>query len=486
MLISERTIEYVIKARDETAGVIKGFESRLKTTFSSLNRLKYMTLGFTTAAVAGITKLAMSAGKVQQLEIAFTNMTGSAETAHKLLKDLADFASRTPFTISGVENSARQLIAMGFGAEEVLDNLRRLSDVSAGLSLGEEGLQRLVYNLGQVRTQGKLTGLDLRQFLQAGVPMIDALASSMGVAKEQVMELVSAGKVGFDDVQKAMIGMTSEGGIFYRATESQTGTLVQTFSNLKDAVEKLSRTLGEPLIKPLTDLTQKVIDFASAVGNFVSEQPEFVAIIADAGLKFTALLAALTAIMFIMPVLAVALSPAGALAVAIMGLIFLISTLKEHWEAITAQFAAFGELIKFGLIVAIDYLTEKFKQFFKWVEDKLRALTNAAKQLISTITFGLIKAPVEKKQTGGLVRSAMTLVGEQGAELVSLPKGSKVYEAGLTRRILSERNNAQLQINAPIIGTVIIQNEADENRLVDKIQEALARIVQLRNLNAPA
>lgn len=487
-IISERTVEYVIKARDETARTMNKFEGRLKNLNARFAGMRLKMLGFTTVAVAGIAKLAQQASKLEQLEIGFTTMLGSAEAARAKIEELSDFAQKTPFTLPGVENAARSLLAVGFSAEELIPTLKAVGDVSAGLGRGEEGLQRLILNLGQVRTQGKLTGRELRDFAVLGVPLIDELAKSLGKTKKEITEMTSAGEITDEIVTQAFKNMTEEGGRFANLMAKQNKTLLGQWSNMKDALTLLARELGEPLVEPLTKVTQKVIKFAEAIGKFVEENPELVKIIADAGLKFTALLAVLTAILFLMPVLAIALSPMGAIGVAITGLIMLISTLTTHWEALKAQFIAFAELVKFRVSQAIDYIKEKFTSFFNSVEAKLRSLANTARSLVRTITFGLIGGE-EKRQTGGIIRSAQTLVGETGPELVSLPRGTKVYEAGLTRRMLAEGRGAQnieLNINGPIVGNVVVQNEADEDRLVEKIQEAMARIVQLRNLRAPA
>ena len=137
-------------------------------------------------------------GEFQQLEVAFNTMLGSEEKASSLMSQLVNTAAKTPFDLQGVANGAKQLLAYGTAAEDVNDTLVRLGDIAAGLSIP---LNDLVWLYGTTMTQGRLFTQDLRQFQGRGIPLADELAKQFGVAKDKVGELVTAGKVGFPEVQ---------------------------------------------------------------------------------------------------------------------------------------------------------------------------------------------------------------------------------------------------------------------------------------------
>ena len=119
-------------------------------------------------------------------------MLGDANKAKTLLADLSNFAKKTPFELTGIRDSAKQLLAMGVSAEEMIPTLKALGDVSAGLSVP---LERLALNYGQVLTQGKLTGKELRDFTTAGVPLLDELANHLGKTKTEIQDMVSKGQI---------------------------------------------------------------------------------------------------------------------------------------------------------------------------------------------------------------------------------------------------------------------------------------------------
>ena len=181
-------------------------------------------------------------GEFQQLEVAFTTMLDSAEKANSLMNQLVKTAATTPFGLQDVASGAKQLLAYGLASDKVNDTLVRLGDVAAGLSIP---LNDLVYLYGTTMTQGKLFTQDLRQFQGRGVPLADELAKQFGVTKDKVGELVTEGKVGFENLEKAIVSMTSKGGKFGGLMEAQSRTITGQISNIEDAIDGMFNTIGQ-------------------------------------------------------------------------------------------------------------------------------------------------------------------------------------------------------------------------------------------------
>lgn len=196
--------------------------------------------GFTAQQfVSQVTKVR---GEFQQLEVAFNTMLGSKEKADVLMSQLVKTAAITPFDLQGVANGAKQLLAYGTAAEDVNGTLVRLGDIAAGLSIP---LNDIVYLYGTTMTQGRLFTQDLRQFQGRGIPLADELAKQFGVAKDNVGELVTAGRVGFPEVQKAIESMTNEGGRFGGLMEAQSKTITGQVSNIEDAIATAFNKIGK-------------------------------------------------------------------------------------------------------------------------------------------------------------------------------------------------------------------------------------------------
>lgn len=64
-----------------------------------------------------------------------------------------------------------------------------MGDVAAGLSVP---MDRLALAYGQVLAKGRLQGGELRQFTEAGVPIVAELAKNLGVAQSAIADMVEA------------------------------------------------------------------------------------------------------------------------------------------------------------------------------------------------------------------------------------------------------------------------------------------------------
>lgn len=210
-------------------------------------------------------------GEFQQLEVAFNTMLGSEQKANALMQQLVKTAATTPFDLQGVANGAKQLLAYGTAAEDVNGTLVRLGDIAAGLSIP---LGDLVYLYGTTMTQGRLFTQDLRQFQGRGIPLADELAKQFGVTKDKVGELVTAGKVGFPEVQKAIEAMTNEGGKFGGLMEAQSKTITGQISNIEDSISTMFNNIGknnEGLINNTLSGVSYLVENYEKIGNVLLE-----------------------------------------------------------------------------------------------------------------------------------------------------------------------------------------------------------------------
>lgn len=180
-------------------------------------------------------------GEFQKLDIAFESMLKSRERADKLMAQIVRTAATTPFDLQGVANGAKQLLAYGTAAEEVNDTLVMLGNIASGLSIP---LNDLVYLYGTTQVQGRLYAKDMLQFMGRGIPLVQELAKEMGKTTSEIQEMVSAGQIGFPEVQRVLQGLTSETGVFYNLMERQSKTLAGLASNLGDAWDRMLNEIG--------------------------------------------------------------------------------------------------------------------------------------------------------------------------------------------------------------------------------------------------
>jgi tape measure domain-containing protein len=172
-------------------------------------------------------------------------MLGSGEKATQLLADLSAFASKTPFELTGIRQNAKQLLAMGIASDDLIPTMKALGDVSAGLSVP---LDRLALAYGQVIAKGKLQGGELKQFTEAGVPLIATMSKTLGVTQGEFYKMVEAGKISADEVVKAFQTMSGEGGQFNNLMIQQSQTMSGMWSNFKDQLALTGEAIGTALM----------------------------------------------------------------------------------------------------------------------------------------------------------------------------------------------------------------------------------------------
>ena len=301
-------------------------------------------------AFGGIGAMAIkSAADMEQAKVAFTTMLGSADLAGKKLAEISDFARKTPFELPQVVQGAKQLLAYGIEADKLIPTFTNLGNIAAGV--GMDKLPNLILAFGQVKAATKLTGAELRQFTEAGVPLLDELAKMMGVTAGDIQDMVSKGLIGFPLVEQALKNLTGEGGRFDAMMEKQSKTLSGTISNLKDNLGRLLRSIVgiteegtvregsifDLMAKGATKLLQ-ALDAAmpsiTSFFNWITSHKEVMVGIAGAlaGLATLAIIPLATAFITALPAL-IAFSTVGA------GIALLAMLIIKNWEPISSFFS---------------------------------------------------------------------------------------------------------------------------------------------------
>jgi len=182
-------------------------------------------------------KIVETTGYFEQQKVALQGILRSAAAAQKALNELKGMAIESPFELKDLVGYTKQLSAYGIEVENLLPVTKQLADLSTGLGVD---MGRLILAYGQVKSASVLRGQELRQFTEAGIPMVQALADKFTqlngqlVTTGEVFNLISERKVPFEMVASVLSDMTKEGGAFYKMQENITDTLYGQVQKLKD------------------------------------------------------------------------------------------------------------------------------------------------------------------------------------------------------------------------------------------------------------
>lgn len=214
-----------------------------------------------------IQKVAEVTGYYERQQVALEGILRSASDAQSAMNQLKQLALNSPFQVKDLVRDTKQLAAFGVEAENLIPTVSKLADISTGLGVD---MSRIILAYGQVKSATVLRGQELRQFTEAGIPMVDALAKKFTalngelVTTADVFELISKRQVSFEMVSSVMSDMASEGGQFYKMQERITDTLAGQIEKLKDIYDQELNDIGGDV----DGLLMRIVKFAqTAVKN---------------------------------------------------------------------------------------------------------------------------------------------------------------------------------------------------------------------------
>ena len=268
-------------ASKKLAASQSGFERAIgltnKTMFSQKNLLNQLSnaagIYFSIYEVGRFVKnLAQVSGEFEQQHIALRAILRDADSADRIFAQIKDLSVVSPFTFKDLTSYTKQLSAFQVPINELYDTTKRLADVSAGLGVD---MSRIILAYGQVRSASVLRGQELRQFTEAGIPLVDELAKKFGelenrvVSASEVFDKISTRQVPFEMVKEVFQEMTDEGGMFYNMQEKLSESLAGKLSNLTDAYQIMLSDIGKANdgilkggVEALTSLMNHWKDFA--------------------------------------------------------------------------------------------------------------------------------------------------------------------------------------------------------------------------------
>lgn len=243
----------------ETTSELKKQKAGVSGVSDEMKKMKTLITGFI-AAYGGKKLCELLIGSNDEMEQYTTSlevMLGSASKASAMIEKMRDFAAKTPLTLENVISGGSLLMSYGVDESNLIDTMTKLGDLARG---NAEKMDRITLAYGQMLAKGKVTGEELMQMAEAGVPLQTALAESIGVTGEEFSKMVSAGKVGIDDLNKAITGLTTGNGKFAGMMEKQSQTMRGMLSTLLDNLSEFMRKMGEGAFGEVKSALQEASD----------------------------------------------------------------------------------------------------------------------------------------------------------------------------------------------------------------------------------
>lgn len=200
---------------------------------------------------------------IEQAEFKLKGLGHSAEEVELIMDNALKSVKGTAYGLDEAATVAASSVAAGVKPGKDLERTLKLIGDAAAISGRDMTSMGAIFN--KVAAAGKMTGQELNQLTDAGIPMLQLLADNLGMTTEEVNDLVSAGKIGFDEFRDAI-----EKGMGGAAL-----TMGQTFEgaleNTKAAMSRLGKTFMEPFLKGMTPALGTLTEIIDMVAEGTTE-----------------------------------------------------------------------------------------------------------------------------------------------------------------------------------------------------------------------
>lgn len=191
------------------AGIVRSFGSLgnnlanvAKRAMNGVSTAMTVAAGGIGIAVGGVLAKALYTGldraKVIQDSIASGTVLfgGDGDKAQKLVKDVAEVVTGTPYNLPDFAKAATDLLAFGASAEKIPGYLTAIGEAAASRGPdAPEIAKNLAVNMGQMLSLGRMTGDDIQSFAMVGVDALAILGNRMGKTRAEIQKMVSDGAV---------------------------------------------------------------------------------------------------------------------------------------------------------------------------------------------------------------------------------------------------------------------------------------------------
>lgn len=252
------TLQIIVEGKDHASGPLSGISSALggmgtiaggilgadllRNIASGIFNVGAQAVGATAnfqAMTIGMESLLARELRVNDATLDLSTALGrAAPMAQDLLKQIKDLSIRSPYEMGTVQDTFRLAMAFGFGSQEAMSFTRGILNMGAGIGASNEMLGRMAYNFAQIRMQGKVTAVDIRQLAMAGFDLNSALkdiGSQFGLTindYNDFNEAIASGKIKWEDFATAFEKYADKnfGGAAARMSQSLNG-LKSTFND---------------------------------------------------------------------------------------------------------------------------------------------------------------------------------------------------------------------------------------------------------------
>jgi len=243
-------------------------------------------VGIGTAMAVATKKTVQAAAELQKYQITLqalsthgwdptnTGAVASKDLGTATSKGMIEYGVQSMYTMDKVAEGTEKLVGYGIDMRMVNTEMEMLGNLALGDSAR---LENLAVAYGQVFGQGKARAQEMYQFINAGIPVFDALAKrltdqnllaaeeagdvtkAIAVSTADVMDMTKKGEVSFTIIRDLLKEMTSEGGRYHDLMAQVAGLSFNgQWTVFTNNLNLTMANLGDNLLPALTDILKQI------------------------------------------------------------------------------------------------------------------------------------------------------------------------------------------------------------------------------------
>lgn len=445
--MADKELKYKLTLQDLFSKKMQGAVDSTKSMDSAMSGIgsKLAGLGATIGVGALAKEMVTTGAKFDSYKLQLETLLGSQKQASSAFNKIKEDAAKTPFDVASLTQANAMLISAGSGADDARKMVMNLGNAIAATGGGSDELSRMSVNLQQIKTLGKASAMDIKQFAFAGIPIYQMLAKTTGKTIEQVREM----DVTYEQLSQSFEKAAQKGGMFYGGLEKQSGAIGGQLSNLGDQAtntlvgfyDRLKPTISS-IIKLLSDTlawvskNQETIIFIGKIVGIVW--------LAVGAFKAWALVNTVQLVPSILAAnAAMAANPVGAVIVAVSALVAVLATLISEYRTVQqlheesmrkTMSSAFEEESK-----QVEFLTGKYEKLGRTkLEAQQMAIAASKKMLKSDL------AEVQSQLAGATTDEQRRIAQKRLADLGGRGQALKELEAQASGGLAAKGSSASV------------------------------------------
>ena len=272
-VVVEAEVERALQNFEKLNKGVEKSEKKTKKLSEALDKIAKPAMIVSTALATSGVAAVKFAGELEQTQLALEVLLKDAEKATAIKDEWVQLAASTPFSSADIDSAGKKLLAFNIESEKVTDTLRRIGDISAATG---SSISEIADIYGKAAVQGRLFAEDINQFQGRGIPVVQALAKVLNVAETEIRGMVTEGKIGFPELEKAFQFMTNEGGQFSGMMEKLSESTLGKFSTTMDNAKLALASFGEVMQPTANALLDFANDFFEGIQNMDEGTKAFV------------------------------------------------------------------------------------------------------------------------------------------------------------------------------------------------------------------